>query len=203
MNRFARLPLPLALSFSFALAVALRPIALPAAEAPDPVRDKEMRDRYETVLLRNPFQERAFNSVYEGYAKLEGIDKWVEVLKPKTEAGEQTLETLLLLGQIYERQFRTADAIAALEKAGAKGEARPQFKVLLGTLYYKAGRDDKSAELLSASLDTLTDLDQRSAVCRMLGNLYLRQGKRDHTPYAGPTQNGSAADAQRLGALEP
>src|SRR5437667_102075 len=80
----------------------------------------------------------------------------------------------LLLGQVYDRQFKTAEAIAALENAGAKGEARPQFKVLLGTLYYKGGQDDKAAELLGAALDALTDLDQRSAVCRMLGNLYLR-----------------------------
>jgi len=29
-----------------------------------------MRDRYEQVLLKNPFQERAFNAVYEGYSKV-------------------------------------------------------------------------------------------------------------------------------------
>lgn len=169
--------------FSFALvtvlAAALAPFITHAADAPDPARDKEMRDRYETVLLRNPFQERAFGSVYEGYSKVEGVDKWIEALKPRAESGDDTLPALLLLGQIYDRQFKTADAISALEKAATKGESRPQFKVLLGTLYYKAGKDDKAVELLSASLDTLTDLDQRSGVCRMLGNLYLRQGKRD------------------------
>src|SRR2546422_744132 len=131
---------------AMALAVALNPIKSHAADAPDPARDKEMRDRYETVLLKNPFQERAFNAVYEGYSKVEGVDKWVEALKPKADAGDEALATLLLLGQIFDRQFKTADAIAALEKAATKGEARPQFKVLLGTLYHKAGRDDKAAE---------------------------------------------------------
>ncbi|MEP6663552.1 MAG: tetratricopeptide repeat protein, partial [Verrucomicrobiota bacterium] len=148
------------------------------AAPPDDARDGEMRNRYETVLLKNPFQERAFNQVYEGYAKVEGVDKWIEALKPKVESADG-LSALLLLGQIYDRQFKMTNAIAAFESAAQKGESRPAFKVLLGTLYYKAGQDEKAAGLLGASLDSLTDLDQRAAVCRMLGNLYLRQGKRD------------------------
>jgi tetratricopeptide (TPR) repeat protein len=141
-------------------------------------RDQEMRDRYEKVLMKNPFQERAFNEVYDGYSKVEGIDKWIEALKPKTNS-EDGLSAMLLLGQIYDRQFKLTNAISAFESAAAKGEARPQFKVMLGTLYYKAGDDEKAAKMLSAGLDTLTDLDQRSSVCRILGNIYLRQGKRD------------------------
>ena len=148
------------------------------ADTADPARDREMRERYEAVLLKNPFQDRAFNQVYDSYSKIEGVDKWIEALKPKAD-GPDGLAVQVLLGQVYDRQFKTADAIAVLDKAGANGESRPQFKVLLGTLYYKAGQDDKAAGLLGAALDSLTDLDQRSAVCRMLGNLYLRQGKRD------------------------
>lgn len=162
------------------LSLTLASVAVAQNDAPpDPARDREMRDRYEKVLLKNPFQERAFNSVYEGWSKVEGVDKWIDALKPKAESGEDALAALLLLGQVYDRQFKTAEAIAAFEQASAKGEARPQFSVLLGTLYYKAGRDDQAAQRLSTALDALTDLDQRSSVCRMLGNLYLRQGKRD------------------------
>src|SRR5262249_10610007 len=138
------------------LLVVLVPFDIPAADAPDPARDKEMRDRYESVLLRNPFQERAFNAVYEAYSRFEGVDRWVEALQPKAASGDGALSVLLLLGQIYDRQFKTADAIAALEKAAAMGETRPQFQVLLGTLYYKAGKDDKAAELLGASIETLS-----------------------------------------------
>ncbi|PYJ07269.1 MAG: hypothetical protein DME25_04250, partial [Verrucomicrobia bacterium] len=154
------------------------PVLRAADAASDAARDREMRDRYEKVLLKNPFQERAFAQVYDAYSRVEGVDKWVDSLKPKVE-GEDSQSALLLLGQIYDRQFKTAEALAALEKAAAKGEDRPQFKVLLGTIYYKAGQDEKAATLLGKALDALTDLDQRSAVCRMLGNLYLRQGKRD------------------------
>src|SRR5262245_40876165 len=80
---------------AMALALTLPSIQCLAADAPDPARDKEMRDRYEQVLLRNPFQERAFNAVYEGYSKVEGVDKWVEALKPKADAGDDSLATLL------------------------------------------------------------------------------------------------------------
>src|SRR5262245_35709270 len=125
---------------------------LAAQEAPsDPARELETRNRYETVLLRNPFQDRAFNSVYEGYGRLEGVDAWVEKLVPLSKEGEGKAAALLLLGQIYDRQFKTAEAIAALEQAGQAGEARPQFKVLLGTLYYKAGKDDLASRLLGES----------------------------------------------------
>ena len=161
-------------ALAIGLAIACFLVPTRAAEAPDPVRDKEMRDRYETVLLRNPFQERAFNSVYEGYAKMEGVDKWVEALKPKADAGEQTV--LLLLGQIYDRQFKTADAITALEKASAKGEARPQFKVLLGTLYYKAGKDDKATRYVAwrASATSPACIKQDGPPCSDCGAITIR-----------------------------
>jgi tetratricopeptide (TPR) repeat protein len=66
-----------------------------------------------------------------------------------------------------------------LSRRRGQGEKRASFKVLLGTLYYKVGNDEKAATLLREALDDLSDLEQRSAVCRTLGNLYLRQGKRD------------------------
>src|SRR5438093_11109282 len=102
----------LILAFAAALALVAAPIVSRAADAtPDPVRDREMRDRYEQVLLKNPFQERAFNSVYEGWSKVEGLDKWIEQLKPKTESGADALAALLLLGQIYDRQVKTPEAM--------------------------------------------------------------------------------------------
>ena len=36
-----------------------------ADAAVDPVRERQMRERYETVLLRNPFQERAFDQLQQ------------------------------------------------------------------------------------------------------------------------------------------
>ncbi len=149
-----------------------------AAEANSEEREREIRERYEKVLLRNPFQERAFAQVYESYLKYEGMDAWVKKLQTQAE-GAEALGAMLLLGQAYERQFKTKEAIAALEKASTLGEKRAPFKVLLGTLYYKSGDDDKAAQLLTSALDDLVDLDQRSSVCRTLGNIYLRQNKRD------------------------
>src|SRR6185295_4661354 len=52
-------------------------LAAPGDALADPARDKEMRERYEGVLLKNPFQDRAFNQVYESYSKIEGVDKWI------------------------------------------------------------------------------------------------------------------------------
>jgi tetratricopeptide (TPR) repeat protein len=144
------------------------------AEANSEEREREIRDRYEKVLLRNPFQERAFAQVYESYLKYEGVDAWAKKLQPQTEAAEP-LGALLLLGQLYDRQFKSKEAIAVFEKASSLGEKRAPFKVLLGNLYYKSGDDEKAAQLLTSALDDLADLDQRSSVCRTLGNIYLRQ----------------------------
>ncbi|HHY86252.1 MAG TPA: tetratricopeptide repeat protein [Verrucomicrobia bacterium] len=144
----------------------------------DPIRERQVRERYEAVLMKNPFQDRAFDAVYEGYSRVEGVEEWVKALKSRVESEEEGLSAMLLLGRIYDRQFRTAEAIKVLERAGERGEEGAAFKVLLGTLYYKAGRDEAAAKLLGEGLEGLEDLEQRSAVCRMLGNLYLRQGKR-------------------------
>ncbi len=160
-----------------ATAVNLSGQPVPAGDAD---REREVRTRYEAVLVRNPFQDRAFDAVYEGYAKFEGVDQWVTALKPRSEAGSgpEARSALVLLGRIYDRLFKTSEALAALEQAAAAGEDNPQFKLLLGSIYYKAGRDEPAATNLAAALEAITDLDQRASTCRLLGNLYLRQGKR-------------------------
>ncbi len=142
-------------------------------------RDARIRDRYEQVLQRSPFQDRAFTQVFDSYLNLEGVDAWVDKLKPLLEEPASKETAAILLGQIYARQFKTADAIAVLEQANQGENTRPEFNRLLGTLYYRSGNNEQGIQLLTRALETLTDLDERTQVCRMLGNLFLREGNTD------------------------
>lgn len=165
------------------LVLLLPPCAAPHAQeiatTSSPEREAQLRDRYLQALRKNPFQGQAFDKVYESYLSGDGVDAWVERLQRGLPTSETRPADLVLLGRIYTRQFKTNEAIRVLEEANAQGAAGPEFDLLLGTLYYQAGQDRQSAELLSTSLDTLVDQDQRSRVCRMLGNVYLRRGERD------------------------
>lgn len=148
--------------------------------ATDP-RELANRGRYVEALLRNPFQDQAFEHAYEGYLTLEGLDAWVGELRAGLENTDESsrIARLIILGRIQARRFKTAEAVEALEQARALGEARPEFLRLLGTLYADAGKDDQAIEILSQALDGLADPELRARVCRILGNVYLRRGKRD------------------------
>ena len=149
-------------------------------------RDAQIRERYEQILERNPFQKRAFDQVFESYLRWEGIDAWVEKLSPRLANAETRSAAAILLGQIYARQFKTAEAVEALESVqqtannaaapATKFAASPEFNRLLGTLYYRQGENQKGISLLTQALADLPELEERSQVSRILGNLFLREG---------------------------
>lgn len=140
-------------------------------------RDQLIRQRYEQVLTRDPLQDAAFDRVYESYMLTEGVDAWLATLKP-AEGQEESAASLILRGRILARQFKTADAVEALSKARNLGEASPAFNALLGRLYYETGKDADAITLLGAALVATGSPEQRSELCRMLGSVYLRAGKR-------------------------
>ncbi len=149
-------------------------------------RDAQIRERYEQILERNPFQKRAFDQVFESYLRWEGIDAWVEKLSPRLANTETGSAAAILLGQIYARQFKTAEAVETLESVRQTANnaaapattfaASPEFNRLLGTLYYRQGENQKGIPLLTQALVDLSDLEERSQVSRILGNLFLREG---------------------------
>jgi tetratricopeptide (TPR) repeat protein len=149
-----------------------------AAESPETLnaQDERVRDRYKQVLERSPFQDRAFDQVFDSYLNLEGIDTWVEELSAKLDDEAAASNAGILLGRIYARQLKPADAIDALQKAGRPDRDGSQYDRLLGTLYYRSGDNEKGIEFLTEALEELDDLDDRTQVSRMLGNLFLREG---------------------------
>ena len=171
-SRLLGLLLLLALSRAFACFAAAVP------SSPPPVVDQVTRNRLEQFLLQNPFQERVFDQLFQSYQGLEGVDRWIESLTGRAD-GTNAGTVEVLLGRVFERQGNLTNAVRHLELATEKGESRVESKVLLGTLLYRSGRDDQAAPLLVAGLDALTDSDRRASVTKLLGNLFLRQGKRD------------------------
>jgi len=159
---------------------AFAPLTIVAQDSPTVLDDREqqIRDRYEQVLQRTPMQDSAFDRVYQSYLEVEGIDAWVQKITP-AEGAEATPENLVLLGRIQERQFKTEAAIGSLERAREMGAVDPQLDLLLGRLYFENGQDEHAASLLTAALEQPLDPEARGDVVRILGSLYLRQGKRD------------------------
>ena len=138
-------------------------------------RDKRIRDRYEQSINANPFQAQAFDRVYDSYLTYEGIDQWIQALEHAAESDANPV-TFVLLGRIFERQFKNEEALQYLDRAAEAGIGDAQFDVLYGTLCYQAGRDDAAIERLTNALESLEDAEERGRVCRLLGGLYMRKG---------------------------
>ncbi|MBX7257429.1 MAG: tetratricopeptide repeat protein, partial [Candidatus Hydrogenedentes bacterium] len=142
-------------------------------------QNQQIRDRYLASLHQNPVQDQAFARVYESYLTFDGVDAWIAALKKETEAPETKAAALILLGRVYQRQFKMQEALQAMEEAAALGAPAPEFQALLGSLYVDTNKFDRAVELLSAARDGLTDATKRAQVCRTLGGVLMRLGKRD------------------------
>lgn len=149
------------------------------AEAVPNMRDREMRERYEQVLLRSPFQEQAFDRTYQLYALYEGIETWDAALADISVFEGDPAAPLILRARIAARQFDTERAVALLEEAGSAGASGTDFAVLLGRQYQSAGRVEDAVATLEAALDTVRTPDERAQVSRQLGSVFLRMGQRD------------------------
>lgn len=143
----------------------------------DPAQ-QQIRDRYEQVLARNPYQEQAFDRVYDAWLVSEGVDAWLQRLE-SGDSGMASEARLILRGRILARQLRTDEAITAFLEARAEGASDPALDKMLGQLYYDAGRDAEAIDVLSAALESVGQPEERARLSRLLGNVYLRSGNQD------------------------
>jgi tetratricopeptide (TPR) repeat protein len=151
--------------------------AQPALEIDE--HSRQVRERYEKSLHQTPLQDQAFDRIYESYLEFEGVDVWIKKLQDETQSTATKPAALVLLGRIYQRQFKPADAIKSLEEARGLGMDGPDLQALLGALYADASKFDRAVKLLSGAMDGLTDPVKLAKCSRELGSVYMRLGKRD------------------------
>lgn len=150
-----------------------------AQGAPEIGLDRKIRERYEQVLLRNPFQEQAFDRVFQGYSENEGLAAWEARLRSAANEKDGA-ETGIVLGRLLARQFRTEEAIEAVQKGLAgKPDRKPEAQALLGRLCHQSGLMEQAAGHLEAAIPGLADPDRRAEACRLLGSIHLLRGARE------------------------
>ncbi len=162
------------------------------------VLDPQYRDRYQKVLRRNPFQDRAFEALFTSYFSSDGLDAWVALLDEPDERPAIHAADLILAGRIYTRLFQADKAIEYLEQVQGESAANPKLNVLLGKLYDGTDRKDESIARLNDALGALTDPDDRADAARILGGVLIRAGRIDE---AAETWNRIAAESDDLYAL--
>lgn len=148
-----------------------------AQGGPVSAQDRKIRDRYEQILERNPFQEQAFDRVFQSYSENEGLAAWEARLR--SAAKEEQAETSIVLGRLLARLFKPEEAIEAVER-GLEGELEMESaaRSLLGRLCHLAGQEEKAAAHLEAAIPGLVDPERRAEACRLLGAIHLRRGAR-------------------------
>jgi len=141
-------------------------------------QDRKIRDRYEQILERNPFQDQAFDRVFRSYSENEGLAAWEARLRSAEK--EKRAETSVVLGRLLARLFRPEEAVEAVERGLEGGlEMESATRALLGRLCHRAGQEDKAAAHLEAAIPGLVDPDRRAEACRLLGGIHLRRGTRE------------------------
>ena len=116
-------------------------IAVPAeAESPKAGdHDQQVRERYEQVLLENPYQERAFDKAYEMYVTGGGIEAWMEKLNAAAQDPEAaSVSALVVLARIHHATSTAGPG--SLEQAAARGRKSPIATLWARCITRRAGR---------------------------------------------------------------
>jgi tetratricopeptide (TPR) repeat protein len=156
------------------IAVAATAVAQPP-EVPLSDRDREIRERYQQSLARDPYQVQAFDRTYDTYLGGEGVDAWIETLEADTSSAAANI----LLGRVHARRLDTGRAVPFLEKARELGAEGAELDWLMGDVYAAAGRYADALPHLESAASDLTDLDKRTKAIRLLGDVHHRLGNRD------------------------
>ncbi len=181
---------------SLMLCPSISTLAQPSA--PSPVLEPQYVERYQEALRRNPFQDRAFESLFSSYFSSDGLEAWVALLETPDEQPDTQSADLVILGRIHARLFQPERAIAYLEQVEGALAENPKLDVLLGTLYDDVGRKEDAIACLNRALSGLSDPDERADAARMLGDVLIRAGRIEE---AAETWNRIAAESDDLYAL--
>ena len=158
----------------------LSPILL----AQDAANDAKIIERYKLMLSRKPKEGSTFDRLYQFYLEGAGLDAMVADYQAEAAAAPDNPNMQLILGHIYKRLGKDADAVAAYLRAVelAPDNYYPHFA--LGQAYATLLQHENAINALkqaaafaeetqAASLEELTD------IYKALGRAYFRRDRVD------------------------
>ena len=146
--------------------------------------DAKIIERYKLMLNRKPKEGSTFDRLYQFYLEGSGLDAMVADYQAETQAKPDNANPQLILGHIYKRLGRDAEAVKAYQRAVelAQNNYYPHFA--LGQAYAILLQHEnaitalKQAATFAEETQTATPEDL-TAIYKALGSAYLRRDRVD------------------------
>ena len=152
--------------------------------AQDETDDAKIIERYKLMLSRKPKEGSTFDRLYQFYLEGSGLDAMVTDYQTETQAKPDNPNPQLILGHIYKRLGRDAEAVKAYQRAVelAPDNYYPHFA--LGQAYAILLQHENAIEALTRSAkiaeETQTGtLEDLTAIYKALGRAYFRRDRVD------------------------
>ena len=156
----------------------------PSVFAQDATNDAKIIERYKLMLNRKPKDGSTFDRLYQFYLEGTGLDVMVADYQAEVQAKPDSANPQLILGHIYKRLGRDAEAVKAYQRAVelAPNNYYPHFA--LGQAYAILLQHENAigalnqAAKISEETQTATPEDL-TAIYKALGSAYFRRDRVD------------------------
>ena len=156
----------------------------PSVFAQDALNDAKIIERYKLMLSRKPKEGSTFDRLYQFYLEGTGLDAMVADYQAEVQAKPDSENPQLILGHIYKRLGRDAEAVKAYQRAVelAPNNYYPHFA--LGQAYATLLQHENAigalnqAAKISEETQTATPEDL-TAIYKALGSAYFRRDRVD------------------------
>ena len=156
----------------------------PFTFAQDDAGDEKIIERYKLMLSRKPKEGSTFDRLYQFYLEGNGLDAMVADYQAEAETKPDDPNVQLILGHIYKRLGKDADAVKAYQRAVELTSDNYYPHFALGQVYAILLQHEnaisalKQAAALTEETQDATPEDM-TAIYKALGRAYFRRDKVD------------------------
>ncbi len=157
---------------------------LPLIFAQDETNDAKIIERYKLMLSRKPKEGSTFDRLYQFYLEGAGLDAMVTDYQAEAAAKPDNPNPQLILGHLYKRLGKDADAVEAYQRAVALAPKNYYPHFALGQAYTVLLQHENAISTLkqAATLAAETQAappEDLTAIYKALGRSYFRRDRVD------------------------
>ena len=157
----------------------------PLLLAQDEANDAKIIERYKLMLSRKPKEGSTFDRLYQFYLEGNGLDAMVADYQAEVQAKPDNANPLLILGHIYKRLGKDAEAVKAYQRAVELSPANFYPHFALGQAYAILLQHEnaisalKQAAKIAEETQVSATPEDLTAIYKALGRAYFRRDRVD------------------------
>ena len=154
------------------------------ANSQDEASNEKIIERYKLMLSRKPKEGSTFDRLYQFYLEGAGLDAMVADYQAEAQAKPNDPNLQLILGHIYKRLGKDAEAVAAYQRAVEFAPSKYYSHFALGQMHEALRQHGDAIQALTkaAALSEQTQdvpPEELTAIYKALGNAYFRRDRVD------------------------